>query len=110
MGAFTYVDARGRTIDEPAQMERAERLAIPLAWRDVWIAARPNAKLQATGFDRAGRKQYIYHPDCRAAQEQANFDRLIRFAESLPVLRAAMAEHLTTATSTASRCARSRCG
>jgi DNA topoisomerase-1 len=92
--AFTYVDARGRTIDEPAQMERVERLAIPPAWRDVWIAARPNAKLQATGFDRAGRKQYIYHPDYRAAQEQAKFDRLIRFAERLPVLRAAMAEHL----------------
>ena len=31
-----------------------------------------------------GRKQYIYHPNFRAQQEQAKFDRLIGFAERLP--------------------------
>src|SRR5207244_8418406 len=50
--------------------------------------------LQATGHDKAGRKQYLYHADYRAAQEQAKYDRLIRFAEKLPELRRAMAEHL----------------
>lgn len=30
----------------------------------------------------------------RAQQEQAKFDKLIRFAEQLPDLRAAMAEHM----------------
>ena len=52
------------------------------------------AKLQATGYDKAGRKQYVYHPDYRAAQEQAKYDKLIRFAEKLPELRATMAQHL----------------
>ena len=33
-------------------------------------------------------------PDFRAAQEQAKYDKLIRFAEKLPELRATMAEHL----------------
>jgi DNA topoisomerase I len=93
-GAFRYVDARGRTIDAPDQIERIEGLAIPPAWRDVWISPRASAKLQATGVDRAGRKQYLYHPDYRAAQERAKYDRLIGFAEQLPALRAAMAEHL----------------
>jgi DNA topoisomerase-1 len=93
-GAFRYVDARGRTIDAPDQIERIEGLAIPPAWRDVWISPRASAKLQATGVDRAGRKQYLYHPDYRAAQDQAKYDRLIGFAEQLPALRAAMAEHL----------------
>lgn len=93
-GAFRYIDARGRLIGDPAQIERIERLAIPPAWRNVWISPRANAKLQATGIDSAGRKQYVYHVDYRAAQEQAKFDRLIRFAEQLPALRAAMAEHL----------------
>jgi DNA topoisomerase I len=93
-GAFRYVDARGRTIDAPEQIERIERLAVPPAWRDVWISPRANAKLQATGVDRAGRKQYLYHPDYREAQERAKYDRLIGFAEQLPALRAAMAEHL----------------
>ena len=47
------------------------------------LAATRRAKLQATGFDAAGRKQYLYHPDFRAQQEQAKYDRLIRFARAL---------------------------
>jgi DNA topoisomerase I len=93
-GAFRYYDQRGRQIRDPAKIERIEKLAIPPAWRDVWIAPGPRAKLQATGYDKAGRKQYLYHPDFRAAQEQSKYDKLIRFAEQLPVLRAAMAEDL----------------
>jgi len=93
-GAFRYVDHRGREIRDPAKIERVEKLAIPPAWRDVWIAAGPRAKLQATGRDKAGRKQYLYHPDYRAAQEQAKYDRLIRFAEQLPALRQTMADDL----------------
>jgi len=92
--AFRYLDGRGKPIQDPAVLERIEELAIPPAWSDVWIAARPGAKLQATGYDKAGRKQYLYHPDYRAAQEQAKYDRLIRFGEHLPELRAAMTGHL----------------
>src|SRR5207249_3721643 len=62
--------------------------------KGVWISPRPYAKLQATGYDSAGRKQYLYHPDFRAAQEREKYDSLIRFGERLPALRAAMAEHL----------------
>jgi DNA topoisomerase I len=93
-GAFRYHDGRGREIRDAATIERIERLAIPPAWKDVWIASRPGAKLQATGYDAAGRKQYLYHPDFRAAQDQAKYDRLIRFGEKLPELRTAMAAHL----------------
>ena len=53
-----------------------------------------NAKLQATGVDAAGRRQYLYHPEFRAQQEQAKYDNLIRFAERLPDLREAMSEHM----------------
>src|SRR3954451_23276742 len=58
------------------------------------MAPPPPAKLQATGIDAAGRKQYLYHPAFRARQEQEKFDRLIGFAERLPGLRATMAEHM----------------
>lgn len=92
--AFRYFDARGRQLSDPVQIERIERLAIPPAWQDVWIAPSARAKLQATGRDKAGRKQYLYHPEYRAAQEEAKYERLIRFAEKLPDLRATMAEHL----------------
>ena len=93
-GAFRYYDARGNRIGDATAIERIEKLAIPPAWKDVWISPRSGAKLQATGRDKAGRKQYLYHPDFRAAQEEEKYDRLIRFAEKLPELRAAMAEHL----------------
>ena len=93
-GRFHYVNARGQRITDPDRLERIEELAIPPAWRDVWISPRPRAKLQATGLDRAGRKQYLYHPEFRARQEQEKFDRLIRFAERLPDLRKAMSKHM----------------
>jgi DNA topoisomerase I len=93
-GSFRYLDAHGREIQDAAMLERIEGLAIPPAWTDVWIAARARSKLQAIGYDRAGRKQYLYHPDFRAAQERAKFERLVRFGERLPALRTAMVEHL----------------
>jgi DNA topoisomerase-1 len=91
---FRYLDSRGNRITDPAKLERIESLRIPPAWRDVWISPRPNAPLQATGLDAAGRRQYLDHPEYRAQQEQAKYDRLIRFAERLPELRRAMAEHM----------------
>jgi DNA topoisomerase IB len=93
-GRFRYEDARGRKISDEAHLERIASLAIPPAWRDVWISPRAGAKLQATGVDKAGRRQYLYHPAFRARQEQAKFDKLVSFAERLPALRQAMAEHM----------------
>jgi DNA topoisomerase-1 len=93
-GRFRYLDARGNRITDRAAIERIESLRIPPAWKEVWISPRPTAKLQATGVDAAGRRQYLYHPEFRAAQEEAKFDKLIRFAEALPRLREAMAAHM----------------
>ena len=91
---FRYEDSRGRVITDDTALRRIDSLRIPPAWKDVWISPRPNAKLQATGVDKAGRRQYLYHPEFRARQEQAKFDKLIQFAERLPALRQAMDEHL----------------
>jgi len=93
-GRFRYVDARGKAITDEEKLERIRALVIPPAWKDVWISPNAGAKLQATGLDAAGRRQYLYHANYRAQQEQAKFDRLIRFAERLPDLRAANAEHM----------------
>lgn len=91
---FRYEDAKGRRIADREQLERIDSLRIPPAWKEVWISPSPGAKLQATGVDAAGRRQYLYHPAYRAKQEQAKYDKLIRFAERLPDLRDAMADHL----------------
>jgi DNA topoisomerase-1 len=91
---FRYLDADGREITDEEKLERIRALVIPPAWKEVWISPSPRAKLQATGIDVAGRKQYLYHPSYRAKQEEAKYEKLIRFAEKLPDLRAAMAEHV----------------
>jgi DNA topoisomerase I len=91
---FRYLDAGGREITDEAKLARVAALAIPPAWKDVWISPNARAKLQATGVDAAGRTQYLYHPAYRARQEQAKYDKLIRFAEKLPELRRAMDEHM----------------
>ena len=91
---FRYEDSRGRAVTSKDALARIESLAIPPAWKDVWISPRAGAKLQATGVDRAGRRQYLYHPEFRARQEQAKFDSLVLFAERLPELRKAMDKHL----------------
>jgi DNA topoisomerase I len=91
---FRYTDAHGVPIDDVEKLERIRTLAVPPAWKDVWISPNPGAKLQATGVDSAGRTQYLYHPDYRAAQERAKFDRLIRFGELLPGLRTRVAQDL----------------
>ncbi len=91
---FRYLDSRGKRITDPAKLARIEALAIPPAWRDVHISPRATAKLQATGLDSAGRRQYLYHSDFRARQEQEKFDRLINFAERLADFRAAMTAHM----------------
>jgi DNA topoisomerase I len=93
-GRFRYLDARGNRITDDDKLERIRALVIPPAWKDVWISPSASAKLQATGIDAAGRRQYLYHANFRAQQEQAKFDKLIRFAERLPELRAATTEHM----------------
>ena len=92
-GAFRYYDSRDKRISDEGKLARIEALAIPPAWKDVWISPRATAKLQATGFDAAGRKQYLYSADYRAQQERAKYDKLIRFGDALPTLRKAMSLH-----------------
>ena len=67
---------------------------IPPAWEDVWISPSPSARIQATGIDAAGRKQYRYHERFRAARDRAKFDRILDFAKALPSLRTTTARHL----------------
>ncbi|HET9085604.1 MAG TPA: hypothetical protein VFN41_14500 [Candidatus Limnocylindrales bacterium] len=97
-GDFRYVDADGRPITDPGRLERIRKMAIPPAWTEVWISPDPSAKLQATGIDAAGRRQYRYSDDFRRHQDQLKFDRLTRFAGMLPILRMVMTKHMDAET------------
>jgi len=91
---FRYVTPHGRTVADPATLQRIKSLAIPPAWKDVWICADANGHLQATGRDARGRKQYRYHPRWRAVRDEVKYGRLIAFAEALPRIRARVAADL----------------
>ncbi len=76
-------------------LARVGDLAIPPAWREVWICADPLGHLQATGVDAAGRKQYLYHQRWREHRDRKKFDRMRRFGAALPKLRQRVAADLS---------------
>ena len=90
-----YRDADGRPVRDAATLDRIKGLVIPPAWTDVWISPDPRGHVQATGFDAAGRKQYIYHPDWRTARDEAKFDRVEDLAAGLPAIRDRLCADLT---------------
>jgi DNA topoisomerase I len=90
---FAYLDADGQRL-AAEDVERIRSLAIPPAWRDVWICPYPNGHIQALGTDDAGRRQYLYHPDWRTKRDQLKFDRVLEAAAALPKTRTAVHEHL----------------
>jgi DNA topoisomerase IB len=91
---FTYLDEHGNRLTDPEAVERIRSLAIPPAWRDVWICPLPNGHIQAVGTDDAGRRQYLYHPQWREKRDKLKFDRVLTAARRLPAARRAIAQDL----------------
>ena len=79
-----YLDPRGRAVSSPQVLQRIKALAIPPAWRDVWICPHALGHVQATGRDARGRKQYRYHPRWRELRDEVKYGRLLAFAKALP--------------------------
>ena len=93
-GEFEYLDTEGKTIRDEQRLLRIKRLAIPLAWTDVWICPSPSGHIQATGRDARGRKQYRYHDRWRGLRDENKFGRLAAFAKALPNIRLRIAKDL----------------
>ena len=91
---FTYRNPAGDTVTDVETRAWLQGLAIPPAWEEVEIAADPDSDVLATGRDAAGRKQFLYHPDFRARQEKAKFERIVGFAERLEKMRRVTGQHL----------------
>ena len=83
---FAYYDADGALIKDD-RLDRIRGLAIPPAWRDVWICPWPHGHIQATGFDAAGRRQYRYHDQWRARRDAEKHQRVLEIAHQLPDVR-----------------------
>jgi DNA topoisomerase-1 len=91
---FAYFDARGRPIRAEEALARIRALAIPPAYREVWICPDPQGHLQATARDARGRKQYRYHPQWQQRRAARKFQRIARLGRRLPAIRRRLARDL----------------
>ena len=84
---WSYLDLKGSVIKDSKVIDRINGLAIPPAWKDVWICSHKRGSIQATGKDAKGRTQYRYHNDWVAMVSLMKFDRIMIFARNLPAVR-----------------------
>jgi DNA topoisomerase I len=93
-GGFGYQDPAGAAITDQPTLQRIRALALPPAWKDVWISPDPLGHIQATGVDSRGRTQYRYHQLWREQRDAQKFEHMLRFAAALPALRDATVHDL----------------
>lgn len=93
-GNFKYFDTDGKIIKSEIISGRIKELAIPPAWKNVWICPSPTGYLQAIGFDEKGRKQYIYHVDWTKISQENKFNKMVFFGEALPLIRKKIAKDM----------------
>jgi DNA topoisomerase-1 len=92
---FYYLTPDNRRLSSVNELKRIASLAVPPAYKDVWICLSPRGHLQATGQDARGRKQYRYHPNWRQVRDNAKFDRMVAFGNALPKLRRKLTRDLS---------------
>ncbi|HSI18662.1 MAG TPA: DNA topoisomerase IB, partial [Sphingomonas sp.] len=91
---WAYFTPDGQRITDREEIDRLNRIGLPPAYRDAWFCPKANGHIQAVGWDDKGRKQYRYHPDFRARQDDAKYDRCAEFGLALPALRKKVASDL----------------
>jgi DNA topoisomerase I len=90
---WAYRDETGALIKDE-RLDRIRALAIPPAWKDVWICPWPNGHIQAIGTDAAGRRQYRYHDQWRVKRDAAKHERVLEISHQLPDVRDAVLDAL----------------
>ncbi|MGA3038396.1 MAG: DNA topoisomerase IB [Vulcanimicrobiaceae bacterium] len=91
---FAYFYPDGKPVKDKSELGRITALAIPPAYRDVWVCPIPNGHIQATARDARGRKQYRYHKRWQEVRDEAKFHRMAAFGAALPKIRKAVARDL----------------
>ncbi len=78
-----------RQVEGPVR-ERIKLLKIPPIWNKVWISSDPKSKIQVTGIDKKGLKQYIYNAEHIKESSENKFLRVYKFIKNIPLLEKAM--------------------
>ncbi len=93
---YSFHDTDREKVTDAAELERLRGLAIPPAWTEVWICPHVGGRIQATGMDEAGRKQYIYHSRWQEKQAKKKFDHILDVGDALPAARPKVTRLLRT--------------
>lgn len=92
---FRFISRKSRkTIKNKTILHRIKSLKIPPNYQKVKISKSPKSKIQATGIDSKGRKQYIYHPEYIEEQQEQKFKELIDFGKSITRIRKDYKHHI----------------
>ena len=89
---YAYRDPTGRTITDPKEIARLNKIGMPPAYTQVCLSTDPRSKLQGTGVDKAGRTQYRYSHSHTIRQSQEKFQRIVQFGHQLGSIR----QHIKT--------------
>lgn len=94
---YHYRDSDGKRIttesrDQLLQRLKDYKIAIPPAWKNVWISPDPEGHIQVTGLvdsetGRGPKKQSIYHPRWNEAREDHKFGNNTHFGRVLGEIR-----------------------
>jgi DNA topoisomerase I len=71
-----FVDKQKRPIRNKHDLERAQKLRIPPAWKKVVVSRDPTAKVQAIGLDEKARAQFIYSSEHKKIKSGQKFQRV----------------------------------
>ena len=89
-----YYLSTDKEVTDPIEIDRINKLNLAPAYVDVWVSEDPTSKIQATGFDAKGRKQYRYNKVHIDESTDEKFIRLYKFIKAIPKLDEKMEEDM----------------
>ena len=92
---FYFKWENGSNITNKNILDYVSHIRIPPAYTNVKINPDKNAELSVTGYDVAGRKQYLYSQAHWDKKDRAKFCNLIKFGNNLPKIRKKYNDYLT---------------
>lgn len=84
---YYNVKSKKRIPKGSKQEQYYNSLRIPPAYKDVIISSNKKSKVQATGIDNKGRKQYIYSKEFIEEQTELKFSELLYFGRYIKRIR-----------------------
>lgn len=89
---YQYKNTKRRV--SASTLARIESIRIPPQWTNVWIASSARSHIQATGYDAAGRKQYLYSEKWKQSKSHEKYIRMRTVLQYMPTFKAKLRQFL----------------